>query len=311
MKTPIRILQNRRLLRRQGFSTAQSESQLKPAALLFGLLLSLSACTATTPVSDTGLTLSEEPLPGKFVWHDLMTDDPVAAQQFYHELFGWTFEKTVGIGEGDYTLIRNHGRLLGGMVTVADPAGEDYSRWLPYLSVIDVDHGVVQTTAAGGRTAVAPRDISNIARAAAVVDPQGAVIGLVRSGGGDPADSQQLALGDIVWNEMLAADAQEARRYYQQLVSFQTATMEEGDKVHILLKTGSRNRGSIMTRPNESITPLWITHFAVADVSASAKRAAELGGNIVLAANADIREGRFALVTDPTGAVLALHQWAN
>ena len=27
--------------------------------------------------------------PGKFIWHDLVTPDPLLAGEFYEELFGW------------------------------------------------------------------------------------------------------------------------------------------------------------------------------------------------------------------------------
>ena len=38
--------------------------------------------------------------PGKFVWHDLLTDDISAAKEFYSGLFGWTFEE-----QGEYCLV--------------------------------------------------------------------------------------------------------------------------------------------------------------------------------------------------------------
>jgi uncharacterized protein len=49
----------------------------------------------------------------------------------------------------------------------------------------------------------------------------------------------------------------------------------------------------------------------VADPSASALRAQRLGGRVLLAPRADVRNGSVALIADPTGAVLALQRWPS
>ena len=52
---------------------------------------SLLSCTTTNVPDLAGMSFSDEPLIGKAVWHDLVTDNPAAAQKFYEEPFGWTF----------------------------------------------------------------------------------------------------------------------------------------------------------------------------------------------------------------------------
>ncbi|MDX1380917.1 MAG: hypothetical protein R3233_07340, partial [Xanthomonadales bacterium] len=103
------------------------------------LAMWLGACTGTGGIDPAALPLSAQPLIGKFVWHDLVTDDVPAARRFYGRLLGWEFEDSQRPGGGDYTLIKAGGRYLGGIVQRPDGPGEDYSRWLPYLSVADVD----------------------------------------------------------------------------------------------------------------------------------------------------------------------------
>ena len=56
-------------------------------------------------------------LPGKFVWADLVTSNVEAAQQFYGQMFGWTF-KPVGTAATGYTLVFNGDRAVGGIVSV-------------------------------------------------------------------------------------------------------------------------------------------------------------------------------------------------
>lgn len=275
---------------------------------VLALLPLIVACSATGPGPATGFSLSSEPLVGKFVWHDLVTDDPVKAREFYSGLLGWEFEHTTHPLGGDYTLIRLYGQFVGGMVSLADPAGADYSRWLPYLSVADVDAAVRFTKSSGGAAVVAPVELENIGRAAAVTDPQGAVLGLLRSRVGDPDDSIAPAAGRVVWNELLAADEVTAAGFYGSLAGLEVSRVNRRGGEYTLLRAQGRDRAGVMERPDARLAPLWLTHFAVADVAVAARRVSELGGKVLLAPSPELREGTFAVVSDPGGAILALAQ---
>lgn len=277
------------------------------AVLLAGCLAGCSTVTGEGEVP----SLSDGPLTGKFVWHDLITDDLDSAQRFYGELFGWQFERTSRLDE-PYVLVIHAGEYIAGLVPKADPEGdEDYSRWLGYLSVPDVDEAARQTTAAGGRVLVAPLDIEGVARAAAVQDPQGAVLGLLRIRGGDPLDASGTDTGRVVWNELLAADPLAASAYYRDLAGVVPETVQRRGGEYTLLRGSGADRAGILERPNPDITPVWLTHFAVDDPAAAARRAEQLGGTILLAPTAEVREGNMALVEDPNGAVLALSRWSR
>ena len=280
-------------------------SRLAAAVTLSALLV---ACSATGFTPTAQLSLSEQPLIGKFVWHDLITDDVGAAQRFYGGLLGWEFQQATHPRGGDYTLISAGGHYLGGMVLLEDPANADYSRWLPYLSVADVDEAVRVTETAGGSAVVRPLELGNIGRAAAIKDPQGAVLGLVRSRAGDPDDSLPAASGRVIWNELLAEDEAAAAQFYGALAGLEIHPVDRRGGTYVVLRAQGRERAGILERPDDRVTPLWLTHFAVADVDAAARRAAELGGQVLLAPAAELRDGTLAVVTDPTGALLALQQ---
>lgn len=280
-------------------------------AVLF-FIVGLAACgtTGTGAGSIPVTRLSAQPLLGKFVWHDLVTNDVEAARSFYAGLFGWTFrEAQHPAGGGPYTLITSGNRYVGGMLQLDDPEGADYSRWLAYVSVRDVDQAVEWTRAEGGRPVAGPVDLGTLGQAAAVVDPQGAVVGLLRSEFGDPDDSRQPAEGQVVWDELLAANDVDAARFYSGLAGYETETLDRRGGRYLLLMAQGRERAGVMQRPNERVQPLWLTHFAVADPAAAARRTTELGGKVLLAPSPELRDGRLAVVEDPTGAILALHQW--
>lgn len=278
------------------------------AGLLVVMLAVLAACATPGP-EGVDTELSDQPLTGKFVWHDLITDDVDGARRFYGTLFGWRFHSTERLG-APYTLITHKGRYVGGIVRLEDPEGpEDYSRWLGYLSVSDVDRASALAVEQGGALLVAPLDIEDVARAAAVRDPQGAVLGLLRIRGGDPVDHVDLSAGEVVWNELLAADPEMAARFYAELAGLSAEHVERRGGAYTLLNSGSQSRAGVLRRPNENIQPQWLTHFAVADPATAARRAEALGGRILLAPSAEIREGGMALIEDPSGALMALHRW--
>ena len=288
-----------------------SMKHLSPVRILAVLILmtGITACETTGIGRATDLELSDEPLAGKFVWHDLMTDDVQAARRFYGGLFGWTFENTTGPAGGDYTLITSGSHLVGGMVQLADPSGEDYSRWLGYLSVPDVDEAVELARSAGGGAVVGPLDLPNIGRAAAILDPQGAVVGLLRSDIGDPVDRDVYQAGRVVWNELLAKDDLGAAEFYSKASGARIKLAERSGGRYVYLQAQDRDRAGIMARPADDIEPFWLTHFAVEDPVAAARLAAELGGQVLLEPSSELRGGSLAVVSDPTGAILALHRW--
>ena len=284
----------------------------KPVLSLMTMTIFLVACsTAGGPVSGDQ-QLSKDPLTGKFVWHDLITDDIATARRFYAGLFGWEFENSTRPGSKEpYVLIRSGGNLIAGMVELSDPeGGSDYSRWLGYISVEDVDASARTTKSAGGRVLVTPRNLGKFARVAAVQDPQGAVVGLVRSHVGDPVDGLEQKTGRVVWNELLAVDSAKAGEFYRSITDYQVRTIDRRGGEYTMLQSGRVDRAGILQRPAAEIEPLWLTYFAVSDVVSAAKRAEQLGGRIILAPADDFREGTVALVTDPTGAVLALKKWS-
>ena len=59
---------------------------------------------AQVPVTETP---SGKTYPGKFIWHDLLTPDPLAAGKFYAELFGWKIDY-----QEHYTVVRNVDTLI-------------------------------------------------------------------------------------------------------------------------------------------------------------------------------------------------------
>lgn len=278
------------------------------AAAVVALGLALGAHPAGAGKPDlSGMRFSQTPLTGKVIWNDLITDDLDATRTFYGALFGWTFEHSSGKG-GRYLLARLGDIYVAGIVEVKSKnRAQKLSRWLPYVSVGNVD-GALSIASAGGATVAVPALDVGFGRVAAIIDPQGAVLGLAHSRIGDPDDATTSpGLGRVVWTELLANDTDAAAQFYRDVVGYEPNTISRRGGQYTMLTQGGKNRAGLLKNPTDA-KPVWLTYFGVDDPVAAEGRLEALGGAVVAAASPRLREGTMALVTDPTGALFVLQK---
>lgn len=279
------------------------------AALTLVALVAASGCTSpggSTPLP--GLTLSSTPLPGKFVWRDLVTESPAAVKPFYAALFGWEFEERTALG-APYTLVKQDGQPIAG-ITQARRSVPDQpvSQWISFMSVSDVDRAAEQVRQGGGSVVLGPLDVPRIGRGAVVIDPDGAALGLLRSTAGDPIDTPSPAVNRFLWTEHLSRQPHAVAEFYARLAGLQVSKTELGDSAYWVLSS-NRPRAGVMRNPTTVDRAIWLPYVRVADPAATAARAKQLGGRVLLAPRPELRNGTLALIADPTGAVLAVQKW--
>ena len=255
-----------------------------------------------------GVAVSATPLYGKFVWRDLLTEQPDAVKPFYAALFGWQYEDSSALG-APYTLVKSGGLYIAGITrTRRRRADQPVSQWLNFMSVQDVDRAAEATRAAGGSIVMGPLALPNVGRGAVVIDPQGAPLGLLRTSFGDPADDAEAPLNRFLWTELLASDPQAAVAFYSALAPFETRRLDDDERPYWILQAG-RERAGVLKSPLAGVKPAWLVSVRVADAAAAASRVLTLGGRVLLAPRPDVRKSTLALVADPGGAVLGLQKW--
>jgi|SRR6478736_1327448 len=249
-------------------------------------------------------TVTKDRLPGKFVWADLVTDDVVAARKFYALLFGWTFRDV-----GNYSIAANDERPLAGMFQRPRPAnGEAKPRWFGYVSVKSVSRAQDAVTQAGGKVVAAPQKLPRRGEQAVFTDPEGAVFGVIRSQGGDQMDFRP-DIGDWVWIQLLSRDGKKAAEFYQKLADYEIVENTQTNRMsdYVLTSKGFA-RATVRTIPagNEQVPPSWLLFVRVKSVTESVAKAKELGGKVWLEPNAELFQGKIAVVADPTGGAIGL-----
>jgi predicted enzyme related to lactoylglutathione lyase len=126
------------------------------------------------------------PLPHTgFVWHELMTSDPDAAQRFYADVVGIAVTP-IGEGPDAYRMVMLDDAPVGGLVGPRSdgspwPSGGPEPHWVASFGVEDADEAARKTKDLGGEVLLPPIDVPGMGRAAVLRDPQGAVFGVFAS----------------------------------------------------------------------------------------------------------------------------------
>lgn len=111
-------------------------------------------------------------------WNELWTTDPQGAVSLYTDLFGWTQEGAMPMGEmGDYRFIQKDDGGIGAIAPAQ--AGGEGSRWQYFAGVDDIDRACKAVTENGGKLLGEPQQIPGGEYSVYAHDPQGATIGLV------------------------------------------------------------------------------------------------------------------------------------
>jgi predicted enzyme related to lactoylglutathione lyase len=277
--------------------------------------LLVSAC-ATLSIDLPAITdaPAQQKVVGRVIWHDLLTNDIDASQAFYGELFGWDFEEvplSLGLGRSSkYLLIRNQGRLIGGMVDTSRLSDEaNNSQWISVMSVNDVDAAVKAVAAAGGQIKTPPTGLNQRGTIAIVADSSGAVFAMLETRYGDPEDLAARP-GDFFWDEVWTDDIGKATDFYTALAPFESVSRNTGEARYEALAISDEPMFGLLQDPIPELEPTWVPYIKVVDMSVL-ERVAAAGGVVALPAENRPLGGEVALILGPSGAGVALQTWSE
>jgi hypothetical protein len=111
--------------------------------------------------------------------------------------------------------------------------------------------------------------------------------------------------GAFSWNELTTTDTQAALEFYTKLFGWTTEVMDMPGMKYTVVKAGGQPIGGVMALPREGCPVTWTTYVTVDNIDETASLAQSLGGNIIMPPTDIPDVGRFAIFTDPQGAVIA------
>ena len=271
-------------------------------------------------------------IPGVPCWIDTSQPDPEAAVGFYSGLFGWEFENVMPPGSpGEYFI----GRLRGldvAAVAAQPEGGPPTAVWNSYVWVDSADETAAKVRDAGGKVLTEPFDVMDAGRMAVCADPEGAAFCAwqARNHRGARLVNEHGALN---FNILNTRDLEGAKAFYGAVFGWQTMTVGGGTEMWTLpaygdhleeLTPGLREQMAAMGGPpgfedvvasinpipddQPDVPPHWSVTFATDDAEATAAKATELGGK-VLVPPFDGPWVRMTLIADPGGATVIASQF--
>ena len=257
-------------------------------------------------------------------WIDTTQPDPSHAAEFYSGLFGWECEDVMPPdAPGRYFMARIRG---GDVAAISSQMGDtpQPAMWNTYVWVDSADDTAAKVQEAGGQIVVGPFDVMDSGRMAMFSDPEGAMIAAWQ-----PNQHRGARIvnenGSLNFNGLNTRDTDGAKRFYGAVFGWETLDVGGAD-MWVLpgygdhLEQGSpglREGMAQMGAPKgfedvvAQINPIpadqpdlpahWSVTFAVDDADATAEKAAQLGGQVVIPPF-DAPWVRMTLIADPQGA---------
>ena len=253
--------------------------------------------------------------------------DPEAAIGFYGSLLGWEFEDVMPPGsEAKYFVARLRGLDVAAVGSITEGTPQ-VATWRTYIWVESADETASRVRDAGGRVVLDPLDVEPEAgRMAVFADPEGAEFRVWQ-----PRTNRGAQLvnepGSLNLNRLNTRDVEGAKEFYGAVLGWQTLALDAGPELFTQPGFGDfleRDNPRVRAQMTEagaprgfedvvaSVGPLaddqpdmpssWSVIFAVDDADATAAKAAELGGRVVIPPR-DAPWVRMTVIADPQGAM--------
>jgi len=246
---------------------------------------------------------------GRFVWHELLTNDTAGAAAFYPKVLPW---RTAPSSMPGYTIWMAGQTQIGGLMALPSEAGSTPPHWLVYVGTPNVDSTCSQAQGLGARVVKPPADIPNVGRFAVLSDPQGATFAVFTPGGGPPP-GESPAQGTFSWHELATTDVAAALRFYGQLFGWTKGPGHDmgGMGIYQLFQHGGTQAGGICNVQGPSTAPSWLSYVHIADCDRAVAAAKAAGGRL-LHGPMEVPGGSWiAMMMDPQGGAFAVQEAAR
>ncbi len=236
-------------------------------------------------------------------WYELNASDVARETAFYSAILPWTWRDAEMPGM-TYMIASTEGGMVAGLMLAeaGQPTG-----WTCYVAVDSADETAALALSLGAHQIVPPSDIPGTGRFALLVDPQGALFGLLQplpGGTGGAFDPAKMGHGG--WNELVTTDSAAAMAFYGKLFGWTlSSSMEMGPDMtyHVFARAGVDIGGTFATPAG---APFWKPYFGVPSCAESVKAVEAAGGRVMHGPDA-VPGGAITLqITDPGGVFLAL-----
>lgn len=250
------------------------------------------------------------PARGRFLWHELMCNDPSAAIGFYTKVIGWKRQPMENVP--NYHLLTWKDSPMAGVLRVKgdSKAMGAVPAWLPYLGCEDAHVTAWEAQRLGGKVLKEPSVTPTVGTWAILQDPQGAQFAIIQPEV-KPGPEQKPGLGDFSWHELATTDHKAAFKFYRELFGWRrTRSSDMGPPLgeYLMYGQGRFEYGGMYSKAPDQPGPAWVSYVNVANARKTTGLISGAGG-MVMVGPMDVPGGDLITVAaDPQGAVFAIHQ---
>ncbi|MEA2536123.1 MAG: uncharacterized protein QOF11_357 [Chloroflexota bacterium] len=254
-------------------------------------------------MADSATAVANKP-----AWVDLSSTDPAASRDFYGKLFGWDIQVNPDPQYGGYALAKIDGQDVAGIGGTQSP--EQPSAWMVYIGTDDAE-GLGRRVEAAGGTVVAPAfDVGEQGKMAVFQDPSGAFISGWQTS--QMGGFQTSGPNTFEWAELNARGIDRALPFYREVFGWTAKSTGDGAQPYTEFQIEGQSVGGAMEMNPmvpAQVPSYWMVYFGVDDVDRAYRKALDAGAREMVAPQ-DFPGGRFAIVSDPQGAVFGLLKMA-
>ena len=124
--------------------------------------------------------------------------------------------------------------------------------------------------------------------------------------------SEKLEPGSIAWRDLTVADAPRLRDFYSEVIGWTASEVPMGEYNDFsmnLPRSGDSIAGVCHSRGGNARLPSqWLIYVIVADLQRSIDRCTALGGKVLAGPTGLGGQGKYCVIQDPAGAVMALFE---
>jgi uncharacterized protein len=294
-------------------------------------------------------------IPGVPCWVDASEPEPQAAVDFYSGLFGWQVEDSLPPdSDGHYFIARHEAtttsifdlsrqKLQGDVAGIRSipESAPPMAMWNTYFWVDGADEAASKVKDAGGSVVTEPFEFTDACRMAVCTDPEGAAFGVWEAKNHKGAQLVNDS-GALVFNGLNTRDVEAARSFYAAVFGWQTGSIGAGSQGWTLpgygdwleqehhpdLRKQMEEAGApqgfedvvaaiVPMTDDQPDTPAhWGVTFATDDTDATAEKAAELGGTVIVSPfdapwSTSGYTIRVTVLADPQGATFSASRFIS
>ena len=119
----------------------------------------------------------------------------------------------------------------------------------------------------------------------------------------------EMKSGDFCWTELASPNVSKAKDFYGKVFGWQFKDIDSGEMTYTIVKSNDKEMGGMWQIPTDQqkqIPPHWMSYILVNNIADALAKAKQHGAQEMKGVTQAGEMGHFAIISDPTGAHIAL-----